>query len=82
MLVQVHYREQGDMPTLAQIEEWTEQRRVLLRQLEMLESGEMGTGNKVLRGTTAESIERAKIEIAQLDRLLSSEMPGAQSTPG
>jgi hypothetical protein len=65
------------MATAGQVEEWTEQRRVLLQELEMLESGKMGTGDKVLRGTTAQSVERVKTHIAQLDRLLSGAAPDA-----
>jgi hypothetical protein len=59
------------MPTTTQIADWAEQRRVLRQELEMLESGKMGTGDKTLRGTTAESIARVKARMAQLDRLLS-----------
>lgn len=65
------------MPTAAQVEEWTKQRRVLLQELEMLESGKMGTGEKVLRSTTAQSIERVRAHIAELDRLLSGTAPDA-----
>jgi hypothetical protein len=63
------------MPTPSQIEDWMRQRAVLVRQLEMLESGQMGSGDKVLRGITVQSIERAKAQIAQLDRLLSDQRP-------
>jgi hypothetical protein len=57
--------------TAVQINDWKIELVPLVRQLEMLETGEMGSGDKALRGTTAQSIRRVKSAIAELDALIS-----------
>jgi hypothetical protein len=49
---------------------WKEQRAMLARQLEMLESGEMHTGTNVLDATTKRDIARLRSWIAELDALI------------
>jgi hypothetical protein len=54
----------------AVIESWKERRRMLARQLRMLESGEMRTGTTVLNVHTEQDIQRLRSWIAELDELL------------
>jgi hypothetical protein len=63
------------MPAAWQIEEWKKRRAVLGRELELLESGKMGTGNKVLRATTATSIKNVQSKIAELDAIIEGRSP-------
>ena len=49
---------------------WKERRAMLVRQLEMLESGEMRTGTNVLDATTKQDTERVRSWIAELDALI------------
>ena len=64
-------------PATWQIDEWKIGRTVLVRALEMVEPGKMGTGNKVLRNTTSEPIKHAKLspKIAELDALIVGQSP-------
>jgi hypothetical protein len=52
------------------IADWKRMRADLARQLEMFESGNMGSGDRVLRSTSAQSIERIKRSMAELDGLI------------
>ena len=51
------------VPAAWQIEEWKNKRSVLARELGLLESGKIGTGNKV-------SIKHLKSKIAALDAMI------------
>lgn len=60
------------MPTIDDlIADWKRMRADLERQLELLESGKMGTGGRVIRSTTSQTITRVRRFIAELDDLLS-----------
>jgi hypothetical protein len=58
------------MPDARMIAEWQEERSVLIRELDLLESGKMGVGGKVRGDDTARAIDRVKRRIAQLDAWL------------
>lgn len=52
------------------VELWKEQRAMLARQLEMLDSGEMSSGTDARNVLTKQDIERLKAWIAELDVLI------------
>ena len=52
------------------VEDWIEIRAKLQRQLKMLQSGEMRTGNAATGDTTAATIQRIKSWIDELNGLL------------
>jgi hypothetical protein len=52
------------------VADWKRIRADLAQQLELFESGKMGSGDRVLRSTSAQAIERIKRSIAELDGLL------------
>ena len=52
------------------VEDWIEMRSKLQRQLKLLESGEMGTGNNVIGSTTEATKIRIKKWIDELNVLL------------
>ena len=52
------------------IEEWIQMRATLQRQLKMLESGEVRTGNNISASTTQATIARIKEWIDELNSLL------------
>jgi hypothetical protein len=58
------------MPAAWQIEKWKIGRAVLARERELLESGKLGAGNKVLCSATPKSIKHAKAKIAALDAMI------------
>jgi hypothetical protein len=58
------------MPAAWQIEKWKIGRAVLARERELLESGKLGAGNKVLCSPTPKSIKHAKAKIAALDGMI------------
>ena len=52
------------------VAEWKQIRSMLVRELELLKSGKMGTGDRVLLGTVAKTLERVKRSIAEFDVLI------------
>lgn len=52
------------------VEDWIEMRSMLLRQLEMLESGEMQTGADISDTTTRATIAQIEKWISELNALL------------
>jgi hypothetical protein len=50
--------------------DWEQMRSTFIRQLDLLESGKMGTGVQIRRGTTTKTIERVKYFIAELETMI------------
>ena len=57
------------------IADWKRMRATLVQQLELLESGKMGAGDRVSGSRTAETIARVKRAIAELEAMIDGRNP-------